>query len=208
MKRETRFNLVFLCIFLAVAIPGGVKLFKKKLDPSSPPLFMPDYVRRRLPYMASQLSPPQVVRYVPDKTGQWVGELARARAGADVLMHGRDPIISSDHLIQLATLKPIGEGTAIGLLVWDTRHGTDASGFKIEVRTGDQTATITVTVHTVSVPDDVHKELKYEGVIRPPREVLWLTATLAKGPHRPLEVRITHSQGEEPGTSTILLPPE
>src|SRR5258705_13554788 len=82
MKRETRANLIFLTAFLALTLPGAVILFKKKLDPRAPAMSMPDYVRRRLPYMAPQLSlAEQVVRFVPDLTGQWVTQLNRHRGG-------------------------------------------------------------------------------------------------------------------------------
>src|SRR2546423_11645880 len=90
VKRETGANLIFISVFLCLTIPGAVILFKKKLDPAAPPMFMPDFVRRRLPYMASQLSPEQVARYVPYLTGQWVSELSRERAGGSPgLMAGR-----------------------------------------------------------------------------------------------------------------------
>src|SRR6266700_2379261 len=102
MRRETRANLIFLTIFLSVTIPGAVVLFKKKLDPSAPPMFMPDFVRRRLPYMASQQSPGQVVRFVPELTGQWVSEINREHAGGlAVLMVGRQPLVSDDHVVQV-----------------------------------------------------------------------------------------------------------
>src|SRR4051794_39962704 len=108
MQRETRANLIFLGVFLMVSIPGAVVLFRKKLDPASPPMFMPDFVRRRLPYMASQQSPQQVVRYVPELTGNWVTEITRERAGGSaVLTVGRQqqPLVSDDHLIQVAAMQ-------------------------------------------------------------------------------------------------------
>ena len=118
MKRETRANLIFISVFLCLTIPGAVILFKKKLDPAAPPMFMPDFVRRRLPYMASQLSPEQVTRYVPDLTGQWVSELTRQRAGTSaVLMSGREPLVSDDHLIQLTAMQHHGAMTTLHFIL-------------------------------------------------------------------------------------------
>src|SRR5258706_13690290 len=124
MRRETRANLIFLTLFLGVTIPGAVVLFKKKLDPAAPPMFMPDFVRRRLPYMASQQSPAQVVRYVPELTGAWVSEMTRERAGGSrVLMVGRheQPLVSDDHVIQGTAMQQQQDAasTMLYLIVWD-----------------------------------------------------------------------------------------
>ena len=87
MTRETRANLVFLALFLAVCLPGAVILFKKKMQPGAVPLGMPDFVRRRLPYLVPLPTPDdQVIRVIPPQTGAWVSELSRAReeAGATI----------------------------------------------------------------------------------------------------------------------------
>src|SRR5258705_13319164 len=120
MKRETRANLIFLTAFLALTLPGAVILFKKKLDPRAPAMIMPDYVRRRLPYMAPQLIPEQVVRFVPDLTGQWVTQLNRDHgSGAQELLNGHQAVTSDDHLIQVLPLAP----TTINLIPWYDRYG-------------------------------------------------------------------------------------
>jgi hypothetical protein len=209
MKRDTRLNLIFLVLFLAVSVPGAVKLFKKRLDPAAPPLFMPDYVRRRLPYMAPQRTPPQVARYVPDKTGEWVADLTRQQGGGAVLMHARQPIVSDDHQVQLAIMTPQegGKGT-LGLIVWDPSFGRTASSFNVSVKVGEQTLDAPVTlVRSVGVPEAVKKELMYEGVVRPPHEVVWVTAVVPLDlVAQPLaEIRVRHTDGDQAGTSTILL---
>ena len=203
MKRDTRLNLIFLAVFLAVTVPGGVKLFKKRLDPAAPPLFMPDYVRRRLPYMAPQQTPAQVTRYVPDKTGEWVAEVTREQGGGSVLMHARQPIVSDDHQVQVVTVTP-----RLALIVWDPSFGTFESSYNVSVTVGGHVVDAPVTAaRRVDVPEAVKKELMYEGVVRPPREVVWLTASVSSFDQVPVEIRIKHANGDQAGTSTILLPP-
>src|SRR6184192_356162 len=133
MKRETRANLIFLSVFLAISLPGAVILFKKKLDPRAPPMFMPDYVKRRLPYMAPQRTPAdQVVRFVPDLTGQWVDQLNQTYGsrGAQVLMNRRQAITSDDHLIQLVSVIRVNSITTVHLIAWDDSYGTDLAQYQ------------------------------------------------------------------------------
>src|SRR5690242_16988642 len=114
MRRETRANLLFLVIFLIVSVPGAVILFKKKMDPAAPPLFMPDYVKTKLPYMAPQRTPDSVVRYVPELTGQWVQQLTKAHGITSVLMRGHVPVESDDRIVQLIDLNR----DQLALLIW------------------------------------------------------------------------------------------
>ena len=169
MNRETRLNLIFLGVFLAVSVPGAVMLFKKKLDPGSPPMFMPDYVRRRLPYMAPQRTPNEVVRVIPDVTGAWVTQVNRERGGGDeVLLDDRHPIVSDDHSVQVTNLKRAEGGTTLNLIVW-----TAATGLTLE--TGGQVAKI-AKEENISMPLAVKKELMNWGVVQPPPRVTWVEA--------------------------------
>src|SRR5258706_12692966 len=105
MKQETRVNLIFLAIFLAISLPGAVILFKSKLDPSAAPMYLPDPVRQRLPYMAPQGTPDQVARVVRPLTGQWVEKLTRRQGEGEVLIRKRLPVLSDDHLLQGTAVK-------------------------------------------------------------------------------------------------------
>src|SRR4051794_33309752 len=115
MKRETRANVIFLSLFLAVSLPGAVILFKKKMQPGAVPLGMPDFVRRRLPYMAPQVTPDdQVIRVIPPLTGTWVADLCRERAaGAVQPRNGPLPVTSSDRVVQVTGLKEEGGRTTL-----------------------------------------------------------------------------------------------
>jgi len=169
MNRETRLNLIFLGVFLAISIPGAVMLFKKKLDPSSPPMFMPDYVRRRLPYMAPQRTPKEVVRVIPDVTGAWVTQVNRDHGGGEeVLLDDRHPIVSDDHSVQITSLKRTQAGTTLNLIVW-----TPATGVTLE--TDGQAAKI-AKQENISMPLAVKKELMNWGVVQPPPRVVWVEA--------------------------------
>src|SRR5438270_478817 len=100
MKHETRVNLIFLSLFLAISLPGAVILFKRKLDPAAAPMYLPDPIRQRLPYMAPQWMPDEVTRVIPPLTGQWVDELNRDNGGgAEVLLRDRLPVLSDDRMV-------------------------------------------------------------------------------------------------------------
>ena len=201
MKPETRANLIFLGVFLCLTIPGAVILFKKKLDPAAPPMFMPDFVRRRLPYMASQLSPEQVARYVPDLTGQWVSELSKERAGGSpVLMAGREPLVSDDHLIQLTAMQQNGaDSTTLHFILWGSVYTSDPNRYRITPGARVTSAT------SISMPLTVKKELMNAGVIQPPNAIVWLTADLSRIPGT-LEISYEPSEGGAPIVSSIEIP--
>jgi hypothetical protein len=187
MTRETRLNLIFLGVILAIMLPGAVMLFRKKMDPTSPPMFMPDYVRRRLPYMAPQEAPTGVVRVIPDATGAWVERVNRERGGGGpVLLEDRRPVVSDDHTVQVTGLKNTGSGTTLDLIVW-----TPAT--RISVTCGDQNAKI-VKVENVPMPSEVKKELMNWGVVRPPHTVVWVEAQFAKKQTSPgeREIRVSY----------------
>jgi len=200
MKRETRANLIFISVFLCLTIPGAVILFKKKLDPAAPPMFMPDFVRRRLPYMASQLSPEQVTRYVPDLTGRWVSKLTKQRAGAStVLMEGREPLVSENHLVQLTAMQRHGATATLHFILWDPACTSDSGRYTITPAAQVTSAT------SIPMPAAVKKELMNAGVIEPPNAIVWLTADMAIVP-KSLEISFQPSEGAAPIVTSIHIP--
>lgn len=201
MKRETRANLVFIAVFLCLTIPGAVILFRKKMDPAAPPMFMPDFVRRRLPYMASQLSPEMVTRYVPDLTGRWVSELSKQRAGtSQILMAGREPLMSEDHLIQLVAMQQNGaDNTTLHFIVWDPACTSDPNRYTIT-----PSAHITSAI-SIPMPLPVKKELMNAGVIEPPNAITWLTADVAGVPKR-VDISYQPENDPKPIIRTIPIP--
>ena len=196
MTRETRLNLIFLGVILAVMLPGAVMLFRKKMDPTAPPMFMPDYVRRRLPYMAPQQAPQGVVRVIPDVTGAWVTRLNRERGGGEqVLLEDRHPVVSDDHTVQVTGVKNTEAGTTLDLLVW-------APATQVTVTCGEQAARI-AKVENLSMPQEVKKELMNWGVVRPPHTIVWVEAQFAEKLTSPggVDVRISYRKDADDAVS-------
>jgi hypothetical protein len=162
-------------------------LFRKKLDPTAPPMFMPDYVRRRLPYMAPQQAPEGVVRVIPDVTGAWVEQINRERGGGDqVLLDDRHAVISDDYTVQVTAVKNGQWGTTLDLLVW-------APAAQFTVTSGGQTANI-AKVEDLPMPPEVKKELMNWGVVQPPPRVVWVEAQFVQKLTSPegAEIRVSY----------------
>jgi hypothetical protein len=208
VKRETRANLLFLAVFLGISLPGLVVLFKKKLDPQAPPMYLPDPVKTRLPYMAPVLAPPEVTRVIPEKAGRWVTELARRRAGQpEMLLEARHPVISVDRGLQLVGIQEASGRNTLSLLAWSEEYPAVASQYQVAVECGGKPrAAKMVGAEEVAVPSEVRTELIYGGYAKPPRRVVWLTAEVegAAPLGRPLVVRVSRTNVAN-GTASVRL---
>lgn len=211
VKRETRANVWFLVLFLGVSLPGAVMLFKKKLDPAAPAMYLPDPVKRRLPYITPLTVPDEVKRFVPELTGQWVAKLTADRAGeADVLMHDRAPLISEDRSIQLLAIKENPTTATLTILAWSPDYKAQPARYRATVECGGRQLPATVTAaESIDVPPPVRRELIYAGHAKPPDKVACLTLKLdaPTGGKRPLVVHLTYEDGAGARTSTLSLPP-
>jgi len=171
MTRETRSNLIFLAIFLAISLPGAVILVKKKLRPDAAPapLSRPDPVRRQLPYMAPQVTSDKVVRYVPPMTREWLMEVDRSREGTgEFLMRDRQPALSEDRSLQVLNVTD----STLTLILWDGGGGEPT--VEVEGHVVKQ-----VERHVAEVPRAVRKELQDGGFVDPPARVFWLRANVS-----------------------------
>ncbi|HYE18926.1 MAG TPA: hypothetical protein VEA69_10810 [Tepidisphaeraceae bacterium] len=177
MTRETRNNLIFLSIFLAISIPGAVILFKKKLDPNAGRMSMPDPVNKRIAFMAPLSRPGEnPPRIVPDQTGAWLDELTLRRAGSPMLLVTHRPVISEDRRVQLADVKKGADGTTLSLIVWAVESDAAADRYSIELA---PTRVISVArAEPEEIPANVRKELVSHGYQKPPLRVVWLSATV------------------------------
>ena len=102
MQRETRNNLIFLTILLAVMLPGGYILFRKKLDPNASRMSLPDPVFKPLPFMMPIGRPgEEQSRNMPERTGQWLDQLTLAKAGSPLFLLYHRPAISDDKRVEL-----------------------------------------------------------------------------------------------------------
>lgn len=176
MKTETRANLIFIIIFLAVALPGAVILFIKKLDPAAAPMYLPDPIHQRLPYMAPQWTPDEVVRVIPPVTGTWVEQLTGEQgAGSGVMLHERLPLISEDRMVQVTAIKYTPARLTVYAILWDGEDGLDAAGYQTAISSaGTAIPGHVVAVRKISMPDGVRKELMNGGYVAPRQWVAWL----------------------------------
>lgn len=164
---------MFLAVFLAISLPGGVILFKKKLDPAVPPMYLPEATRKSLPYMAPA-DAPDLKRYVPDELGGWVRGLAKEHGYESVLSREGMPVISQQRRWQVIGMKPTDQGTRVDLLLWDA---LPAEG-ELSVRGVQGKKSFSGQIDgrdRVSIPEAVRKELIYGGYPKPPKEVTWVS---------------------------------
>ena len=176
MERQTRANLIFLIVFLALSLPGAVILFKKKLDPSAPRLDMPDAVTHRLPYLTPLPVPPGMKWIVPDRTFQWLKNLSQQTATTQPYSAAPpgpewEPVISPDHRLQVLTLS----GKQLELMIWEADLEPKPRLFAVKA---DETAAQVSAVSEEPVPQEVRRELVQLGYTKPPKNVMLLKATL------------------------------
>src|SRR5688572_22316219 len=167
MTRETKLNLVFLVAFLAISLPGAVRLVKKKMRPGATPapLSRPDPVRWELPYMAPQVTSDRVARFVPRLTREWLGEVDRSRGGSgEFLLRDRLPVISEDRVLQVLNT----EEAKLTLILW-----LDAK--QPQVFANGQSGVVE-RFDTIEVPAHIRAELQGGGFVTPPKKILWLKA--------------------------------
>jgi hypothetical protein len=162
VQKDTRANLIFLGVFLAISLPGAVILFKKKMDPAVPSMAMPDVALKRLPYNATR-DAPDLERYVPDFTGEWVMELCQAHGVRQVMKEKGLPVMSNERHVQL-----VGAGK---LIVWDDDVAKESD---IELSMVGVGKIGVDKVEVAEVPTAVRKELIYAGFVQPPRRVAWV----------------------------------
>lgn len=175
MTKETRVNLLFLGIILAISLPGAVILFKKKLDPSVPPSYLPETTRTRLPYnMPMEAGDKE--RFVPTLTGRWVEERAREHGLAEVVTRDGLPVMSEGRRAQLVGSVKADGGTDAAVLIWG-----DVTPETVHAVARQDGATITGAIKAIQIlplPEDVRKELVYAGFAKPPKVVSWCTISL------------------------------
>jgi len=207
MERETRLNLIFLAVFLAISLPGAVILFKKKLDPNAAPMYLPDPVRQRLPYMAPQWTPDEVVRVIPQQTGQWVEQITREQGGGnEILLRERLPILSADRLIQVAAIKSTPTTQTFYLIAWDN-FGTDARHYDASLIVAGQKHTGKIrAIRNIPMPQPVHQELLTAGYVKPRHWIAWIELEFTiPPPNQPALLQVSYNDGANLTTSSVNL---
>jgi len=181
VKRDTRINIWFLAIFLAVCLPGAVILFRKKLNPNARPIFMSDEMEHRLPYMAPGPTPPGRVRVVPPGTWAFLQKLGSQKTGekqvaSESAANGEPtPILSEDRQLQVVAIRK-GSGKAIvDLVSWDDGSSEEAAVYSASIETNSHSEAAKVTaVEAVLLDESVRRDLMNYGEIMPPKRIVWM----------------------------------
>ena len=180
MTRETKANLIFVIVIVAITLPGAVMLFKKKLS-ATRMMYLPDPVKRGLVYMNPMPAPPSVTRVVPPLTAAWVAELGGDRkVGGPVPMRpaseGKSlPVMSQNQVFQVAASAPADDHWRLWLLAWDPRLSPEPGRLSVRANLINGPATGTVeSAEGIVLPPSIRKELQEFGFTRPPDRVVWI----------------------------------
>jgi len=188
MKRETRLNLIFLIVLLAILTPGGVMLFRKKLQPTLKPMGLPEAVQREVAFMSPQATPPGKKRVEPPHTARWIESVVRERIGDADATRGRTilrptdpdglPLMSDKKTFQLVAAEPRESDIRLWLMLWD-RDPAREETWSVKLAQTDERFQILDT-RPIEIPAIVREELGETGVTRPPHEVVWQELVVPK----------------------------
>ena len=161
MTRESRNNLIFLAILLALLTPGAVILFRKKLQPTLRPMSEPDPVPRTIAYMSPQETPPGMTRVEPPHLAEWKATLLPA-SSRERGVRPRDarglPLMSQKKTFEVLCV----ESQSVWVILWNAPpDGTPAW------ETGGVEHS-----ESVAIPSLVRDELGEAGVLAPPKTVI------------------------------------
>lgn len=179
MTRETRLNLIVLAILVAVLTPGGVILFRKKLQPTHKPMAMPHAVQREIAYLSPLETPPGRRRVEPPRTARWIESIVRERIGdaADgrTILRPTDrdglPLTSEKRTFQLVAAEPLDGRLRLWLMLWDAEPVKNETW---SVKRADEEQPFEVVdTAVINIPQIVREELGEIGLLRPPHEVVW-----------------------------------
>jgi hypothetical protein len=171
MRRETRLNLLWIVVLIALMLPGAVIIFRKKFKPGEQPMSFREPVRTSAVFMDPSGFPPGFQRVVPRRTADWVAGLLRDELGASVEMllveqgGTRTPVVSSSRRVQLAGWSGNTSRRAV-LLVWDDTAPDDVS-----ISGEDSSPVAQVSRRGVALPREISLELRDAGYVRPPKQV-------------------------------------
>lgn len=176
MNTETKHNLIFLVIALAVMTPGFVMLFKKKMEPGAKPITMRDPVRKVAAYVDPIELPDTMARVVPDAAARWVRTLTPAGANPTVRTETerspQQPWVSKSRKFELIVLGTHPQGTQATILVWDSKASAQDGNFSTYWDLpGRKVDGSMKRVERLTVPEDVVKAFLELGYNKPSREV-------------------------------------
>ena len=173
MQKETRVNLIFLTVFLALAAPGAVLLVHKTLKNGGNRISQPDAIVTRMPFMAPPPTPDGMKWIAPDLTMQWLREFLEGRMPISSVPAGPrwEPVISEDHALQLMDVAKVDGGWRIALILWQPPAYPSKEMFKLRNPTHpDQTFTM-ARADAADIPQQVRREKPGCERLHPPAAV-------------------------------------
>lgn len=179
MQRETRINLIFLTVFLALAAPGAVLLVVKTIRAGGNRMSQPDAVVDRMPFM-SPLPVPDGIKWVaPDLTMQWLRDFLEGRMPISSVPPGPrwEPVISDDHALQLMEVSKTDAGWHVSLVLWQAPTFPTKDMFKLTVLNHNRQPFEITRADAADIPQQIRRELVSLGFAKPPQQVVWIEAT-------------------------------
>jgi len=202
MSRETKINLVFIIVFVTLVIPGGLRLFYKKLYEEVPrPIDLRSPRKVGVAYVDPAPQDPAQPRVVPAAVEKWLTTLSRqAVEGTDDVLAQAElsgQVSQLNRVFEPVTLLAHRETATLWVLVWRPELLSDpAATAEVAAQRSEEADFEPISVAEVSltdqaVPKPVRQGLQAAGYIDPPPRVGWLRLKLSESPSGAKRVRVT-----------------
>ena len=181
MKRETRANLIFIVVLLALMTPGvTMTLIRRWKEPGR--TLMPPPIREALAYIDRTAGPAKhMPRVVPPRLGSFVAQvtdrLIRMQSGLTSFVGDGKfaPVMSDDVMLQAVAAGAHDEKYRVALIAWSGDFVPVQKLFRFEgTRDG---ATVPGTMESYeqqNMPIELRTELQSYGYILPPDGFMWM----------------------------------
>lgn len=177
MTRETRYNLIFLVLICGLSAPGAVILFRKKLDPKAPAMYLPKPVRQTLAAIDPRPAPETVQRVVGPFLTEWLNSINWANEfGTEINETSLRPLSVSQHrTFQAGLIDRTDSEILAGLVGWAAAAAEERVAgqlaFRVVLPDGSEFQGDRVASRRVPLPVRVRSELQDQGYILPPSDV-------------------------------------
>jgi hypothetical protein len=180
MNKETKYNLIFLAIIMAIVTPGMVMLFIKKMQPGAKPITMRDPVRKVAVYVDPMDLPGSMKRVVTPEAAEWVRSLTPAGENPTVRSETTPPPtmtwVSNNRKFELLAVGGHPRGTQAYLLIWAPNTSAEEGNLETYWDLGDNKRGTAVQsrIQHFKVPEDVRKSFVDLGYSKPVKDVTLL----------------------------------
>jgi hypothetical protein len=159
VRREQVINWTLLTVLVAVSIPGGIRMWNRKMaKPTLSGQLEGTAVRQSVPYMTPAATTQTLV--VPPTTAGWLAHLGRQLLGAPGTAGER---LSAGKRFEVLAIK----GDRAAVIVWDENLSAQLQE--------------TLGAEVIEVPRSIGEELRKEGYVTPPTRVAVWVATVDDG---------------------------